>query len=92
MKKVSAIVVSVVLALAAAITALLFLNIVGAGNVGVVYSAGGVEEQTLSQGWHWLPPTSSRSFSQTIRQTTTKKNTRTGTSTLQPMAEWSAST
>lgn len=59
MKKVSAIVVSVVLALAAAITAFLFLNIVGAGNVGVVYSAGGVEEQTLSQGWHWLPPTKS---------------------------------
>lgn len=48
---------SVLLALAAAITALLFLNIVGAGNVGVVYSAKGVEEKTLAQGWHWLPPT-----------------------------------
>lgn len=59
MKKATAIGVSAALALAIAITALLFINIVGAGNVGVIYSAAGVEEQTLSQGWHWLPPTKS---------------------------------
>lgn len=29
---------------------------VSPGNVGVVYSMKGVEEQTLNQGWHWLSP------------------------------------
>ena len=46
-----------ILALAVALTSVLFLNRVSPGNVGVVYASGGVEEQTLSQGWHWLSPT-----------------------------------
>ena len=57
MKKAKKFVLPGILAFAVTLTALLFLNRVSAGNVGVVYSAGGVEEQTLSQGWHWLSPT-----------------------------------
>lgn len=56
MNKVIAIVVSVVLALGVAVSCLLCLERVSVGNVGVVYSSKGVEEQTLSQGWHWISP------------------------------------
>ena len=56
MNKVIAIVVSVVLALGVAVSCLLCLERVSVGNVGVVYSSKGVEEQTLSQGWHWMSP------------------------------------
>lgn len=50
------IIISVVGALAVAITCLLCIERVSVGNVGVVYSAHGVEDTTLSQGWHWLSP------------------------------------
>lgn len=39
-----------------AICCVLCVERVSPGNVGVVYSMKGVEEQTLNQGWHWLPP------------------------------------
>lgn len=48
--------VAIVLALACALTALLFIERVEVGSVGVVYSTKGVEEETLSQGWHLLNP------------------------------------
>ena len=35
---------------------ILCLERVAVGNVGVVYSANGVEDQTLSQGWHFMSP------------------------------------
>ena len=57
MKKALKFIVPGILAIAVVITAALFLERVPAGNVGVVYAFGGVEEQTLSQGWHWLSPT-----------------------------------
>lgn len=50
------IVISVVLALSMVVTAALCLERVRVGYVGVVYSAKGVEEQTLSQGWHFMSP------------------------------------
>ena len=56
MGKFAAFVISVVLALGVAISCLLCLERVSVGNVGVVYSSKGVEEQTLSQGWHWMSP------------------------------------
>lgn len=56
MGKVAAIVVSIVLAIGVAISCLLCLERVSVGNVGVVYSANGVEDQTLAQGWHFLSP------------------------------------
>lgn len=56
MGKFAAIVISVVLALGVAISCLLCLERVSVGNVGVVYSSKGVEDQTLSQGWHWMSP------------------------------------
>ena len=39
-----------------AICCVMCVERVSPGNVGVVYSMKGVEEQTLSQGWHWLSP------------------------------------
>lgn len=57
MKKIVCIVVSAVLALTLAIGAIICLDRVPVGYVGVVYSAKGVEQETLSQGWHWLSPT-----------------------------------
>lgn len=57
MTKKKKIALSVVLALVCAIVACVFLERVKPGNVGVVYSVGGVEERTLPQGWHWLSPT-----------------------------------
>lgn len=50
------IVVPVILAFIAAIAFMLCLERVPVGYVGVVYSAGGVEDQTLSQGWHMMSP------------------------------------
>lgn len=48
--------VAIVIALAVAFTALMFVERVEAGYVGVVYSTKGVEEKTLTQGWHMLSP------------------------------------
>lgn len=51
-KKTIAIIGAIVVALSLIFT----LERVRVGYVGVVYSARGVEEQTLSQGWHFLSP------------------------------------
>lgn len=48
--------ISIALAFLCAIGSVVCLERVKPGNVGVVYSTGGVEERTLSQGWHWLSP------------------------------------
>lgn len=56
MNKVASIVLSVILALAVALSCILCLERVKVGYVGVVYSARGVEEHTLPQGWHWMSP------------------------------------
>lgn len=50
------IILAAVLALLFAVFSMICLERVKAGNVGVVYSVGGVEERTLAQGWHWLSP------------------------------------
>ena len=50
------IILAAVLALLFAVFSMICLEWVKAGNVGVVYSVGGVEERTLAQGWHWLSP------------------------------------
>lgn len=52
MKKFIAIIGAIVVALSLIFT----LERVRVGYVGVVYSAKGVEEQTLSQGWHFMSP------------------------------------
>lgn len=54
--KIRALVISIIVAVALAIGVILSLEVVSTGNVGVVYSTGGVEEQTLSQGWHFMSP------------------------------------
>lgn len=56
MKKVATIISSVVAAFFVAVVLLLCLERVPVGYVGVVYSARGVEQNTLSQGWHFLSP------------------------------------
>ena len=56
MKKTVLIVVCALFALVCAGMAVLCIERVSVGSVGVVYSAGGVEERTLSQGWHLLSP------------------------------------
>lgn len=56
MKKVATIISSVVAAFFVAVILLLCLERVPVGYVGVVYSARGVEQNTLSQGWHFLSP------------------------------------
>lgn len=56
MKKVTTIISSVVAAFFVAVVLLLCLERVPVGYVGVVYSARGVEQNTLSQGWHFLSP------------------------------------
>ncbi|MBE5037292.1 membrane protease [Subdoligranulum sp. DSM 109015] len=56
MSKVIAIVASAVLAVVCAFACLFCLERVDVGNVGVVYTANGVEGQTLPAGWHWLSP------------------------------------
>lgn len=59
MKKVTAIITAAILAFAIALSCILCLERVKVGYVGVVYSAHGVEEKTLAQGWHWLSPVKS---------------------------------
>ena len=49
-------VISGVLALGVAVTALVCLERVPVGYVGVVYSAGGVDDKTIPQGWHMMSP------------------------------------
>lgn len=55
-KKVISGVIAGVLALVVAISFVVCLERVPVGYVGVVYSASGVEEQTISQGWHIMSP------------------------------------
>lgn len=47
---------AVLLAIVTAVTAVVSLEIVSPGNVGVVHSSKGVEEETLTQGWHFMAP------------------------------------
>lgn len=56
MKKGNAIAVSAVLAVVVAVFCIICLTRIKVGYVGVVYSAKGVEQNTLTQGWHWLSP------------------------------------
>ena len=56
MRKIAIIAASGVCAVVLAIGAMNFIERVPVGYVGVVYSAAGVEDQTLSQGWHILSP------------------------------------
>ena len=51
-----AIIISAVCAVFIAIGAILCIERVDVGNIGVVYSAKGVEQETLSQGWHFVSP------------------------------------
>lgn len=54
MKKAFAI--ALILAIICGLYAVICVEKVPAGYVGVVYSASGVEEETLSRGWHFLSP------------------------------------
>lgn len=56
MKKNITITISIVLAAIVAIFCIICLTRIKVGYVGVVYSAKGVEQNTLTQGWHWLSP------------------------------------
>lgn len=56
MRKIAIIAASGVCAVVLAVGAMNFIERVPVGYVGVVYSASGVEDQTLSQGWHVLSP------------------------------------
>lgn len=56
MKKNITIAISIVLAAVIAIFCIICLTRIKVGYVGVVYSAKGVEQNTLTQGWHWLSP------------------------------------
>jgi regulator of protease activity HflC (stomatin/prohibitin superfamily) len=56
MKKNITITISIVLAAIVAIFCIIWLTRIKVGYVGVVYSAKGVEQNTLTQGWHWLSP------------------------------------
>lgn len=49
-------IISGILAFGVAVTAIICLERVPVGYVGVIYSAAGVEDQTLAQGWHMLSP------------------------------------
>lgn len=55
-KGIGGIVVAAVIAIGVAIGAVVCLERVPVGYVGVVYSASGVEQETLKQGWHFLNP------------------------------------
>ena len=55
-KGINAAIISGILALGVAVTAIICLERVPVGYVGVIYSAAGVEDQTLAQGWHMLSP------------------------------------
>ena len=56
MTKSITIVVSALFALIVAITAVVCLEQVEVGNVGVIYSMNGVEDEVLTQGWHFIAP------------------------------------
>ena len=56
MKRVVAIAISVIIAIIAVFTVLFCVERIPVGSVGVVYSAKGVEDITLSQGWHFISP------------------------------------
>ena len=56
MKKAIALVITVLIAVVAAITVILCVERIPVGSVGVVYSARGVEDVVLSQGWHFISP------------------------------------
>lgn len=56
MKKIVVSVLAGVAALGVTVFALMSLERVKAGNVGVMYDSQGVRAQTLSQGWHWMGP------------------------------------
>ena len=56
MKKAIALVITVLIAIVAAITVVLCVERIPVGSVGVVYSARGVEDTVLSQGWHFISP------------------------------------
>lgn len=49
-------IVAIALAIVVAIFAVCCLERISVGNVGVVYSAKGVESETLAPGWHWVSP------------------------------------
>ena len=49
-------IVAIALAIVVAVFAICCLERIGVGNVGVVYSAKGVESETLAPGWHWVSP------------------------------------
>lgn len=55
-KGIIAAIISGILAFGVAVTAIICLERVPVGYVGVIYSAAGVEDQTLAQGWHMLSP------------------------------------
>lgn len=97
MKKVATIISSVVAAFFVAVVLLLCLERVPVGYVGVVYSARGVEQNTLSQGWHFLSPmkhvskfpiSQQQLIFRMTRQITTQKNTQIGILTLLQAVEW----
>lgn len=52
MKRILALVIAVMIAF----TCVICLERVSVGNVGVVYSTKGVENETLAPGWHWISP------------------------------------
>lgn len=79
-------------ALLVAIVCVLCLNRVPVGYVGVVYSSSGVEQKTLSQGWHFLSPMKHVSKFPMIRLIMARRNTRIGTLMHPPVAEWLALT
>lgn len=56
MKRIATIAVSGVCAAALAVGGMACVERVPVGYVGVIYSANGVEEQTISQGWHFISP------------------------------------
>lgn len=56
MNKHIAIIVSIVLAVIVSTTAVVCLEQIDVGNVGVVYSMKGVEDDVLTQGWHFVGP------------------------------------
>lgn len=49
-------IIALVLAIVIAVCCIACLERVSVGNVGVVYSTKGVENETLAPGWHWVSP------------------------------------
>lgn len=56
MSKAAAVVIAAVVAIVAVVGSITSLVIISTGNVGVVYSTKGVEDEVLTQGWHFLGP------------------------------------